>query len=99
MQASNPKHTKEALHLKTTAKRGFVVLLLVAAVTAGMIFLGVKLGINAEKWATMRANKHLTSDGSFIAAGNIVDRDGETLEIIRESAKPLVVRITVKTKP
>lgn len=79
MQASNPKHTKEALHLKTTAKRGFVVLLLVAAVTAGMIFLGVKLGINAEKWATMRANKHLTSDGSFIAAGNIVDRDGETL--------------------
>ncbi len=26
-------------------------------------------------------------------------RDGETLEIIRESAKPLIVRITVKTKP
>lgn len=31
--------------------------------------------------------------------GLLFDRDGETLEIIRESAKPLVVRITVKTKP
>lgn len=29
----------------------------------------------------------------------LFDRDGETLEIVRESAKPLVVRITVKTKP
>lgn len=26
-------------------------------------------------------------------------RDGETLEIIKESAKPLIVRITLKTKP
>lgn len=26
-------------------------------------------------------------------------RDGETLELIKESASPLVVRITVKTKP
>ena len=26
-------------------------------------------------------------------------RDGETLEIIRESAKPLIVRSTVKSKP
>lgn len=29
----------------------------------------------------------------------LFDRDGETLEIIKESANPLVVRITVKSKP
>ncbi len=29
----------------------------------------------------------------------LFDRDGETLEIIKESAKPLIVRITVKSKP
>ena len=26
-------------------------------------------------------------------------RDGETLELVRESVSPLIVRITVKTKP
>lgn len=29
----------------------------------------------------------------------LFDREGETLEIIKESANPLVVRITVKSKP
>lgn len=65
--------------MKTTARRGFVVLLLVAAVIGGLAFLGVKLAVNGEKWATMRANEHLTENGSFIAAGNIVDRNGEIL--------------------
>ena len=52
---------------------------LVAAVIGGMVFLGVKLGLNAEKWATLRANAHLTNNGSFIAAGNVTDRNGEIL--------------------
>lgn len=26
-------------------------------------------------------------------------RDGETLEVVRESASPLIIRITIKTKP
>lgn len=29
----------------------------------------------------------------------LFDRDGETLEIVREAVSPLVVRITLKTKP
>ncbi|MBR2136923.1 MAG: hypothetical protein IJ852_03045 [Alphaproteobacteria bacterium] len=29
----------------------------------------------------------------------LFDRDGETLEIVREAISPLVVRITLKTKP
>ncbi len=65
--------------MKTTSRRGFVVLLLVVAVLSGMVFLGVKLGMNSEKWATMRANAHLTQNGSFVAAGKVVDRSGEVL--------------------
>ncbi|MDO4162347.1 MAG: hypothetical protein Q4D80_05020 [Pseudomonadota bacterium] len=29
----------------------------------------------------------------------LFDRDGETLEVIREASKPLIVRVTVKSKP
>ncbi len=65
--------------MKTTAKRGYIVFLLVAAVVAGLSFLAVKLALNGEKWATLRANEHLTVDGSFIAAGNIYDRAGVLL--------------------
>lgn len=65
--------------MKMTSRRGFVVLLLVVAVLAGLGFLCFKLAINGENWATLRANEHLTEDGSFIAAGNITDRNGEIL--------------------
>lgn len=65
--------------MKMTSKRGFVVLLLVVAVVAGLGFLGYKLAVNGENWATLRANEHLTEDGSFIAAGYITDRNGEIL--------------------
>lgn len=74
-----PNKEEEVAQLKTTAKRGLVVLILVAVVSTLTVILGVRLSKNAEKWATMRANKHLTSDGSFIAAGNITDRNGEVL--------------------
>ena len=37
------------------------------------------------------ANSHLDNILSF-------DRDGETLDIAKESTKPLIVRITVKSK-
>ncbi len=65
--------------MKMTSKRGFVVLLLVIAVVAGLGFLGYKLAVNGENWATLRANEHLTENGSFIAAGHITDRNGEIL--------------------
>lgn len=65
--------------MKTTAKRGFVVLLLVVAVTVGLSILGVRFATNGEKWSTLRANEHLNENGSFIAAGNITDRNGELL--------------------
>lgn len=65
--------------MKMTSRRGFVVLLLVVAVVAGLGFLGYKLAVNGENWATLRANEHLTENGSFIAAGHITDRNGEIL--------------------
>ena len=65
--------------MKSTTKRGFVVLLLVAFFTIGMCFLGFNIATNAETWATLRANMHLVNNGSFIGAGNILDRNGEIL--------------------
>ncbi len=65
--------------MKMTSRRSFVVLLLVVAVVAGLGFLGYKLAVNGENWATLRANEHLTENGSFIAAGHITDRNGEIL--------------------
>ena len=65
--------------MKMTSKRSLVVLLLVVAVVAGLGFLGYKLAVNGESWATLRANEHLTEDGSFIGAGYIIDRNGEIL--------------------
>lgn len=65
--------------MKTTAKRGFAVLLLVAVVVGGFGVLGARFVINGEKWATLRANEHLTENGSFIGAGNVTDRNGVIL--------------------
>lgn len=65
--------------MKTTAKRSFVILLLVVAVTLGLGVLGVRFAVKGEDWATLRANEHLNENGSFIAAGNITDRNGELL--------------------
>lgn len=65
--------------MKMTSRRSLVVIVLVVAVLAGLGFLGFKLAVNGETWATLRANEHLTEDGSFIAAGNITDRNGEIL--------------------
>ena len=65
--------------MKSTTKRAFVVFLLVAFFSAGLVYLAVNLGTNAEKWATLRANTHLVNDGSFIGAGNILDRNGVVL--------------------
>ena len=65
--------------MKSTTRRAFVVFLLVVFFGAGLVYLAINLGTNAEKWATLRANTHLVNDGSFIGAGNILDRNGIVL--------------------
>lgn len=65
--------------MKTTAKRSVAVLLLVAIVLSGMGVLGYRFAVKGETWATLRANAHLTKNGSFIGAGNVLDRNGEVL--------------------
>ncbi len=65
--------------MRTTAKRSIAILVLVAMVVSGLGVLASKFVINGEEWATMRANEHLNEGGSFIAAGNVTDRNGELL--------------------
>ncbi|MBO5064605.1 MAG: penicillin-binding protein [Clostridia bacterium] len=65
--------------MKTTAKRSCIIIVLIVAVVAGLTVLGVRFAVNGEEWATLRANEHLNEGGSFIAAGNVTDRNGEIL--------------------
>ncbi len=65
--------------MRTTAKRGFIVILLVAVVVGGFGILGMRYAFYGEKWATLRANEHLTENGSFIGAGHVTDRNGVIL--------------------
>ncbi|MBR5441513.1 MAG: penicillin-binding protein [Clostridia bacterium] len=65
--------------MRTTARRSIAILVLVAMVVSGLGWLASRFVVNGEKWATMRANEHLNEDGSFIAAGNVTDRNGELL--------------------
>ncbi len=73
--------------MKTTARRGFIVLLLVFVVVGGLALLGFRFVVNGEKWATLRANEHLTENGSFIAAGNVTDRNGEVLAYTKDDTR------------
>lgn len=65
--------------MKTTAKRGVALLLLVAIVLSGLGILGYRFAVNGEKWAMLRANEHLTENGSFVGAGTVSDKNGEVL--------------------
>ncbi len=65
--------------MKTTARRGVLIFLLVGVVVGGLGVLGFRFAVNGEKWATLRANEHLTENGSFIGAGKVTDRNGEVL--------------------
>ncbi len=65
--------------MRTTARRGAVLLLLVAIIVSGLSVLAYRFYANGEEWATMRVSQHITKNGSFIAAGNITDRNGELL--------------------
>ena len=65
--------------MKTTAKRSCIIIILIVAVVVGLTVLGVRFAVNGEEWATLRANEHLNEGGSFIAAGNVTDRNGEIL--------------------
>lgn len=65
--------------MKMTARRSYIALFLVAVVIGGLILLGVRLFLHGEEWATMRASKHITADGSFVGAGSVTDRKGVIL--------------------
>lgn len=73
--------------MKTTAKRSFAVLFLVALVIVGLVVLSVRFALYSETWVMMRANEHLTQNGSFIAAGKVTDRNGEVLAYTEDDVR------------
>ncbi|NMP38218.1 MAG: penicillin-binding protein [Clostridiales bacterium] len=65
--------------MKKVWRRTAVVYLLVAAFLAGLAVIAVQFFTNGRIWATQRANLHLFSGGTVIAAGAVYDRDGAVL--------------------
>ncbi|NLA77225.1 MAG: penicillin-binding protein, partial [Clostridiales bacterium] len=65
--------------MKKVWRRTTVVYLLIIAFLAGLAVIASQFFVNGEDWATRRANAHLFSNGSVVAAGTVYDRDGEML--------------------
>ena len=65
--------------MNTAFKRSFSVFLAVVLLAVGMGLLGYRFANYGEEWATLRANRHLTQNGSFIGAGRVLDRNGVVL--------------------
>ncbi len=73
--------------MKTTAKRSFVLLLLVGAIITGLIVLSVRFAMYGDQWVMLRANEHLTQNGSFVAAGNVIDCNGVVLAYTEDNVR------------
>lgn len=73
--------------MKTTAKRSFVLLILVGAIITGLVVLSVRFALYSEEWVMLKANEHLTQNGSFVAAGNVIDRNGVILAYTEDEAR------------
>ena len=65
--------------MKTAFRRSLAVFLAVVLLAGGMGLLGYRFVSHGEEWATLRANRHLTQNGSFIGAGKVLDRNGTVL--------------------
>lgn len=73
--------------MKTTAKRSFVLLFLVGAIITGLTVLSVRFALYSDQWVMLKANEHLTQNGSFVAAGNVVDRNGVVLAYTEDDVR------------
>lgn len=66
-------------NLKVLTKRTWMVLVLSLLIILGLLFFTVKYTKNASKWVQHSTNRHLYSNGQFLAAGTIYDRNEEIL--------------------
>ena len=73
--------------MKTTARRSFVLLFLVGAIITGLVVLSVRFALYGDQWVMLKANEHLTQNGSFVAAGNVVDRNGVVLAYTEDDVR------------
>lgn len=65
--------------MKTLSRRAWVLYALVLAFLAGLCILFYSFWSNADSWALRRANRHVYTGSTLIAAGNITDETGAVL--------------------
>ncbi len=65
--------------MKTTTKRTYIILLLIAVFLIGLGIMLFSFITNGNSWVANRANAHIYSGGELTVAGTIYDRDGNTL--------------------
>lgn len=65
--------------MKTTTKRTYIILLLLAMFLIGLGIMLFSFISNGDTWVSSRANAHIYSNGELTVAGTIYDRDGKAL--------------------
>jgi len=65
--------------MRLILKRAIVLLVLISLLVCGFVLFLAKYFINAPKWASHPANKHLYKNGQMISSGSILDRTGKVL--------------------
>lgn len=65
--------------MRTTTKRTYIILLLLAVFLIGLGIMLYSFITQGDLWVSNRANAHIYSGGELTVAGTIYDRDGEAL--------------------
>ncbi len=81
--------------MKKVKSRTAAVLLLAAAILAGIVFFITKLTLNGSDWAAFSANGNVYS-GGMLATGTVYDRDGEVLAYMNDGERCFAQDETVR---
>ena len=81
--------------MKKVKSRTAAVLLLAAAILAGLVFFIAKLTLNGRDWAAFSANGNVYS-GGMLATGTVYDRDGEVLAYMNDGERCFAQDETVR---
>ena len=65
--------------MKTLSRRAWLLYIPAVAFLAGLCILFYTFYTNADNWSMRKANRHLYTSGTLIAAGNITDETGAIL--------------------
>ena len=73
--------------MKTVGKRSLFLYLIAAGFLVGMLWFLIRLILNGSDWVSQPYNGYLMSGESYTVAGDILDRNGETLATSKEGAR------------